>query len=112
LWKEPGNRGTRTGQCDHEAEESARRAVPEAQAKILDAEGPDPSENFREKTAVSQTGGAESGAFDAPNNRHSGSRPSHSDPELARVIDAWPTLPAPIKAGIVAMVQATGGASA
>ena len=28
------------------------------------------------------------------------------DPELASVIDAWPILPEPIKAGILAMVQA------
>jgi len=28
------------------------------------------------------------------------------DPELAAVVEAWPTLPEPIKAGILAMVQA------
>jgi hypothetical protein len=32
-----------------------------------------------------------------------------SDPELAAVVDAWPSLPAAIKAGIVAMVKATKG---
>ena len=37
---------------------------------------------------------------------------SSTDPELTCVIDAWSTLPAPIKAGILAMVQATGGARA
>jgi hypothetical protein len=30
------------------------------------------------------------------------------DPELARVIDAWPKLSDAIKAGIMAMVRATG----
>ena len=30
----------------------------------------------------------------------------HADPDLAAVIDAWPTLPEALKAGIVAMIQA------
>jgi len=29
-------------------------------------------------------------------------------PELAELIQAWPTLPEPIRAGILAMVKATG----
>jgi hypothetical protein len=29
------------------------------------------------------------------------------DPDLAAVIDAWPALPEPIKAGIMAMVQSS-----
>jgi len=29
-----------------------------------------------------------------------------ADPQLAQVIDAWPTLPEALKAGIVAMVKA------
>ena len=33
-----------------------------------------------------------------------------SDPALARLIDAWPSLPEPVKAGIVAMVKHDGGA--
>jgi hypothetical protein len=28
------------------------------------------------------------------------------DPEMAAVVDAWPTLPAAIKAGILAMIRA------
>ena len=32
------------------------------------------------------------------------------DPELARIVAAWPSLPTAIKAGIVAMVQAATGA--
>ena len=31
-----------------------------------------------------------------------------TDPDLAAIVDAWPTLPEPIKAGIVAMVKASG----
>jgi len=29
-------------------------------------------------------------------------------PDLAVVVEAWPTLPEPVKAGIVAMVKAAG----
>ena len=32
--------------------------------------------------------------------------PSKTDPDLAKLIDAWPTLPQPLKAGIRAMVDA------
>ncbi|MGO9601648.1 MAG: hypothetical protein ACLP7Q_27045 [Isosphaeraceae bacterium] len=32
-----------------------------------------------------------------------------TDPELATVVDAWPYLPAALKAGIVAMVKAASG---
>jgi hypothetical protein len=34
-----------------------------------------------------------------------------NDPELAHIVDAWPTLPDAIKAGIVAMVKAASGKS-
>jgi hypothetical protein len=30
------------------------------------------------------------------------------NPELLLLLDAWPTLPVPIKTGILAMVQAAG----
>ena len=33
--------------------------------------------------------------------------PSETTPDLAEIIDAWPTLPEPIRAGIVAMVNAS-----
>jgi hypothetical protein len=46
-------------------------------------------------------GGAESGAL-APQN-------PAIDPALAALIDAWPTLPDAIRAGILAMVWAAGG---
>ena len=31
-----------------------------------------------------------------------------TDPDLARIVDAWPTLPEAVRAGIVAMVKAAG----
>ena len=35
--------------------------------------------------------------------------PMVADAELAALVEAWPTLPAPIKAGILAMLRAAGG---
>jgi len=32
-----------------------------------------------------------------------------SDPDLAAIVKAWPALPAALKAGILAMVKASGG---
>jgi hypothetical protein len=46
-------------------------------------------------------GGAESGAVSA--------RVALSDPDLTAVVNAWPTLPDALKAGILAMIRATGG---
>ena len=37
---------------------------------------------------------------------HSLARESQIDPDLARLIDAWPTLPEAIRAGILALVDA------
>jgi len=51
--------------------------------------------------ASGKSGGAESGA-DSP-------KTPCIDPELAKVIDAWPMLPEAIRAGIVAMVKAACG---
>lgn len=50
---------------------------------------------------VGNQGGAESGAL--------GAREAPLDPQLAAVARAWPTLPEPIKAGILAMIRAAGG---
>jgi hypothetical protein len=70
----------------------------------------DPSSNSKGKTQISESCGAESGA------RGNDSAPetvpeTTPDPELAAVVRAWPTLPEPIRAGILAMVNATKGES-
>jgi len=44
--------------------------------------------------------GAKSGAPRAPEGAN--------DPDLAAVVNAWPTLPPAVKTGIVAMVKASG----
>ena len=49
------------------------------------------------KTGVPDQSGAECGAL--------GAREAQFDPELAAVVDAWPALPEPVKAGILAMVH-------
>jgi hypothetical protein len=50
------------------------------------------------KTGFLQEGGADSGAL--------GASELPTDPTLAAVIQAWPTLAEPIKAGILAIVKA------
>jgi len=52
--------------------------------------------NSIEKMAVSAIGGAKSGALDT--------QKLPSDPNLARIIDAWPALPEPIRTAILALV--------
>lgn len=62
-------------------------------------------ENSGEKQHVSEQRGTESGTLPAdftPN------RPA-MDADLADVIAAWPTLPATIRAGILAMVKGASG---
>ena len=40
------------------------------------------------------------------NSSETGSEPAPMPPDLAAVVAAWPTLPEPVKAGILAMVKA------
>ena len=49
-----------------------------------------------QKTAISETGGAESGAVDAPNGLNA--------PALVSLIEAWPTLPQTVRDEIAAIV--------
>jgi hypothetical protein len=49
------------------------------------------------KTTISPSGGAESGAHDAPD--------PIRDPDLAQIMAAWPELAQHIKAAIMALVQ-------
>ena len=53
---------------------------------------------------ISDPGGADSGALGA----HKPPSPP-ADPALARLIEAWPTLPEAVRAGIVAMIDASAG---
>ena len=43
---------------------------------------------------------------------HHRNRPENpsQDADLRRVVEAWPTLPDPVRASIVAMIEATAGA--
>ena len=52
----------------------------------------------------SDSTGAESGALGA----HKPPSPP-ADPALARLFEAWPTLPETVRAGIVAMIDASAG---
>jgi len=61
-------------------------------------EGIRTSREIPERNALSEQGGAESGALAIK------TRPI--DPDLATLINAWQNLPEPIKAGILAMILA------
>ncbi|MCX7699889.1 MAG: hypothetical protein N2039_03340 [Gemmataceae bacterium] len=63
--------------------------------------GIEPPTNFPKKTTNPAPSGAKSGAL-APE------KPA-IDPALAAIIDVWPTLSEPMRAGILAMVNAAGG---
>jgi hypothetical protein len=54
-----------------------------------------------EKIPIPAEGGAKSGALAI--------QTGSIDPALATLIEAWPKLPEPIRAGILAMVRAAGG---
>jgi hypothetical protein len=55
------------------------------------------------------SGGANSGAPGAGNPADNPPDDAPDDPDLVAIVAAWPTLPGPVKAGIVAMVRAAGG---
>jgi hypothetical protein len=57
----------------------------------------DSTETLRQSSLSSA---AESGAFPADFR--------HFDPDLALIVERWDTLPAALRAGIIAMVQAAG----
>lgn len=61
-------------------------------------------------TPVSESGGSKSGNFGAdvgPTTLPAAS-PEPADPELAAVLEAWPSLPAALRSGILAIVAAAG----
>lgn len=63
--------------------------------------GIEPHAHSPENTTNPNSGGAKSGALTPAN--------PNIDTSLAMVIDAWPTLPEALRAGILAMVRAAGG---
>lgn len=64
--------------------------------------GFEPPDDSPEKTPVSESGGAQSGAPAAQS--------TVQDRDLQQLIDAWPTLPEAVRAGIAAMVKAAAAA--
>ena len=51
------------------------------------------------------TGGDSSAPGSEPKNAKQNAKRAFADPGLARVIDAWPSLPEPTKAAVLALVQ-------
>jgi len=70
----------------------------------MEAAGHEPPQEISGKDEDSPEGGAKSGAV--------GARAADSgcaDPALVVILDAWPSLPEPLKAGILAMVRVATG---
>ncbi|MCK6454939.1 MAG: hypothetical protein L6Q92_00205 [Phycisphaerae bacterium] len=67
----------------------------------LEAAGIEPIPDSLGNQGGDNQSGAECGAR--------GARNAPLDPELAAVVDAWPTLAGPIRAGILAMIHAAKG---
>ncbi len=63
-------------------------------------------------TPVSDSRGNKSGNIGADSGRSAGPDTPPADPELAAVVAAWPDLPGAVRAGILAMVAASGGGGA
>ena len=69
-------------------------------------EGLEPSPFPSGKSGVSESGGSKSGNKDAPFGDSAGVvKPT--DPELAAVVAAWPTLPLAIRTAILALLDST-----
>lgn len=66
-------------------------------------------QDITEKPGVPESGGAECGALPGdPALRTPPTTPPTDDPDLAAIMAAWPSLPAPVRAGILAMIRVAG----
>jgi hypothetical protein len=100
--------------AQHPTQQPFAFVLPEEQ-QILLPRGLEPSAKTPDLQGDSETGGAKSGAVSPV----SGLADAHTPPaggepgqgDLAQVIAAWPDLPEPIKAGILAMIKASAGPS-
>jgi hypothetical protein len=92
------------GYSTHAAHADSRPRLDEANRRVLPRLSGESGIRTTSKTSAKSVdfgqGGAESGAL-VP-------EPAAIDPDLAAVVDAWATLPAAIKAGILAMIGAAG----
>jgi hypothetical protein len=98
-----GSGAVKAGSNPYETrEEPAKRGISAGSVRVdADGEGFELPSKTPGNQGVAGQGGAESGALDAENRTE--------DCELGTIIDAWPTLPDALKAGILAMIRATGG---
>ena len=71
----------------------------------MEAAGIEPAANSPGKKGGDSQSGAESGAPGGQNADSGWATVVNTNPELARLIDAWPKLPEAIRRGILAMVE-------
>ncbi|RIK78821.1 MAG: hypothetical protein DCC68_14290 [Planctomycetota bacterium] len=95
-----GNRGDPQAECASRLRYrhyyGIRQTAGNAAKKMAEVHGNRTTAKNAGETGVPIESGAESGAL--------GARTAQFDPDLAAVVDAWPTLPAAIRAGILAMI--------
>lgn len=75
----------------------------------MGAGGFEPPRESQQKTPASVSGGSKSGNIRGGSGSPAAPVTPPTDPELAAVVVAWPTIPQAVRAGIVAMVRAAGG---
>lgn len=87
----------------HDAESGRTEMRHEPTSKTLATAGASGEKQDKVPVADSATTGAEYSAAKLDHKQNN--KRILQDSELASVIDAWPSLPEPVKAGILAMVQ-------
>lgn len=78
--------------------------------ELLGAGGFEPFAFSSGKPGQAETGGSNSGNIHPASGAGEPHQAGPADPELAELLAAWPTLPAAIKAGIIALARAGGKA--
>jgi hypothetical protein len=90
----------RASEAEEMFQEVSKHAI--ASANLFDPQGDSKQRAISEENATEPQKAAQNPAQFGPVT-------STIDPDVSRVIDAWPTLPAPIRAAILALVNSAAG---